>query len=137
MKYALLLAVLVGLSVQAKADSLLLGGWSVHLASDYDYNEEHNLVAYERNKWIGGYFKNSFNRDTYFVGRVFNMRTPVGEIGVIAGAMRGYTVCYGNDDTNADVCPMIVPYWEPIDTAVAPRFSLVGNAVAASFTVNF
>lgn len=127
--------VVLALSMETQAD-VLIGAWSTHFDSDYEYNEQHNLIAVEVNSYMAGYFKNSYGRDTVFLAKEFSKQTSVGEFGVMAGVMRGYTVCYGDDDTNTDVCPMLAPYWEP-DGDVMPRFLIFGNAAAVAINVEF
>lgn len=138
MRYFILgfMAVLVlALSMETRAD-VLLGAWSTHFNSDYEYNEQHNLVAVEMNSYVAGYFKNSYNRDTVFIAKEFSKRSIAGTFGLMAGVMRGYTVCYGEDYSNTDVCPMLAPYYKPPGT-VTPRFLLFGNAAAVAINVKF
>lgn len=133
----LLLCLLLTSCAPAFADSLYLGAWSTHLDSEYNYNETHNLVAYERDSWAIGYFRNSYNRDTVFVSKEFSKRNRLVQYGAMVGVMRGYRKCYGDNDTNADVCPMVVPYVEPMIGDVRPRFMLVGNALAVTLKAEF
>lgn len=126
----------LSLSSEDACADVLVGAWSTHFDTDHEYNEQHNLVAVEYNGYVAGYFKNSHDRDTVFLAKEFKKDTAIGEFGVMAGVMRGYTVCYGNDDTNTDTCPMLVPYYEP-DGPVAPRFLLFGNAAAVAINIEF
>lgn len=132
MRWLILCALLTQCS-PVLADSVYLGAWSTHFGGEY--NETHNLVAYEHNDYTAGYFKNSHDRDTVFISKDVYTQTRVGEVGAMLGAMRGYTVCYGDDDTNSDVCPMIAPYWEPLNWPV--RVLIFGKALAAGFRLQF
>ena len=127
---ALLCSLLLTGCAPVIAESLYLGAWSSHFNKG-DYNEQHNLVAYEHKDWTIGYFKNSYNRDTVFIAHDFKYKFRNIEVGAMAGVMRGYRVCYGDDESNADVCPMVAPYLEITDAPVRPRFLLFGLDAAA------
>ena len=135
MKKLLLVSAL--LSGTCHADSVYLGGWSKHLVSG-DFNETHNLLAYERNSYVAGGFKNSFNDNVYFAGKNFTYDLSVFEFGVIAGAMYGY------DEQDAPLLnhnkfqPMLVPHVTiKTDYFIKPTVLMLGEAVAITFRIEF
>ena len=120
----------------AQAETYLyVGAWSKHIASD-GLNERHDLLAVERNGWISGRFDNSYNRETYFAAKKWAWKHKNVDAGIYAGAMRGYTTCWGEDGSNADFCPMVAPYitWET--GSVTPQVFLLGEAVAVSIRIS-
>lgn len=119
---------------QAKAETnVFIGAWSKHLISK-DLNEEHRLFAIEHNGWFAGRFINSYDRESYDVARKFKWTYGELEGGVYVGAVRGYTRCWGNDDSNTNTCPMAVPYIT-YDATVAPQVMLIGEAVAVTIRI--
>lgn len=95
-------------SVSAAAETrLALGGWSHHYKwKDTVTNETHNIVALEHAGYSGGYFKNSFGRDTFFIAK--NWRWAMSEnINLTAslGVNEGYRECYGDNGPNSRICP--------------------------------
>lgn len=122
----------------AKAETnVFVGAWSKHLISSSDkLNEQHNLFAVEHNKWFAGTFSNSYGRESYAVARKFEWRAKDLRAGFYAGAVRGYTRCWGNDNSNTDTCPLIVPYIT-YDASVAPQVMLIGEALAVAIKVRF
>lgn len=120
----------------AKAETnVFVGAWSKHLISSSDnLNEKNRLFAVEHDGWFAGTFTNSYYRESYAVARKFEWRSSDLRAGVYVGAVRGYTRCYGNDDSNSDVCPLVVPY-VTYDAPVAPQIMLLGEALAISIKV--
>ncbi len=132
------------LSPLAYADSLYTGAWSEHITGNHQENEvgtldvtnsEHNLLAYEKDSYIVGYFKNSFNNDTIVVGKRFEL-FELGDFkaGVYTGATYGYYSCRGMADLGADkkVCPAIVPEISYTKYKLQPTLLMLGGAVAIS-----
>jgi len=129
-----LILILAIYASNAKAETnLFVGAWSKHLISK-DLNEQHNLVAIEHNGWFAGRFINSYNRESYAVARKFEWAAKDLRAGVYLGAVRGYTTCFGDDNSNTNTCPMAVPYIT-YDAAVAPQVMLIGEAVAVSVRI--
>lgn len=135
---AMLLVLLSSLSV---ADSLYIGGKSIHWVGDYDYNSDHNTVAYEHGGYVLGYFKNSYHQDTVFTSKVFKI-TEMGyfDLNLHAGLSYGYSKClfvkedYYIDDP-AKVCPAIVPELVYTRYKVQPTLMLMGGLVF-TFKIN-
>ena len=123
----------------AKAETnIFVGAWSKHLISDDEtLNEQHDLYAIEHNNWFAGTFKNSYNRESYAIARKFDWHYGKLEGGVYVGAVRGYRRCWGDDDSNTDTCPMIVPYLTWHTGLVNPQLFLLGEAVAVSIRIGF
>jgi len=113
--------------------NLYAGAWSKHIFSE-GLNEEHGLIGIEHNKWMAARFTNSYNRESYAVARKFDWSAHGIHTGVYVGAVRGYTTCFGDDDSNTNTCPMAVPYIT-YDAVVAPQVMLFGEAVAISFRI--
>jgi len=89
-------------------DRVAVGGWSKHVpSSDTVTNETHNILAFEVDSYVAGYFKNSYGRDTYFINKVW--REPATEnVSFVwsIGVSHGYTVCFGPDDNSSkSICP--------------------------------
>lgn len=132
------------LSITAHADSLYTGAWSYHFGDTYmetdEYfsdvsNSTHYLLAYERNNYIVGGFKNSFGDPTDLVGRKFNVFDAGGfEGSLYAGATYGYFACQKDlvepDKQKARVCPALVPEVAYKRFAVQPAVIILGNAIA-------
>lgn len=49
-------------------DYLLLGQWSRHHEQGNLYNQTHGLIGFERNGYSVGYYNNSYNDPSWFVG---------------------------------------------------------------------
>lgn len=123
-------------SISVKAD-VFLGGWSHHLSTP-DLNETHNLVAIEHNGWIGGYFKNSYNDDSGFAGKMLTVSESKNyEVGVALG------VVYGYDKEDLDFMnvngfmPMFIPYASWTTYTVQPTVMLLGEAVTLTFRIDY
>lgn len=112
------------------------GAWSKHLFTDQEYNEVHNFAAIEHKGVMGGYFKNSYNEDSYVVG--FRLTKAWGDFegGVMFAATYGYRDCVqGYADASKRLCPAIVPSVAYTKYRVQPLALLLGNALA--FSVRF
>lgn len=115
---------------------LYAGAWSKHLLTDDDYNETHNLAAVEHKRAFSGYFKNSYDRDSFAVGySAIEGRSGDFEAKLILGAVYGYTTCYGDDSGPKRVCPLAVPMVSYTKYRVQPTLMLMGEAVAFSVRV--
>lgn len=141
---SLVLFVLLLSSPLAYCDSLYTGAWSEHVAGKHQEsnvgtldvsNNEHNLLAYEKDGYIIGYFKNSYSSDSAVLGKrfvVFELKDI--KAGVYAGATYGYYTCSGMADLDArkKLCPAIVPEISYTKYKFQPTILMLGGAVAVS-----
>jgi len=118
--WALSAFILVGAlyTANVKAETrLYLGALSQHFSSE-DYNERHKLVMVEHNGFVGGYFNNSYDEDSFLAGykwRLPNLDLPVPnlETSAIAAATYGYRSCSkGWSDSDRDVCGMVAAQFD-------------------------
>ncbi len=117
----------------AAADALYVGAWSVHIdAAENVNNGDHRLLAYERNGYIVGYFKNSFSEDTGFVAKRFELfERGNWKAAVYVGVDYGYNGCEQSKDTGKNsVCPLVVPELAYTKHKTQIVVSLLGNAIA-------
>lgn len=80
----------------AKADdlNLYLGARSVHPGSDLDLNSNHKLVGIEYKSIFAGYFRNSFDEDSFALGYRAKFKISENlEAGLLIGASYGYRNC--------------------------------------------
>lgn len=97
----LLLVAAVANPVQADTAHLYTGAISKHF-SDKDYNERHVLVGYQsRSGYSSLYMRNSFDEDTFVLGKRWHWEPeilPKGfEVGVMPSLVYGYRDCAGAD----------------------------------------
>jgi hypothetical protein len=64
----LLLSSTTAYAEDSTEDYLLLGQWSRHHKQGNLYNQTHGLVGFERNNYSVGYYTNSYNDPSWFVG---------------------------------------------------------------------
>ena len=114
--------------------SIYVGAWSTHLVTD-GLNERHDLVAVEHDNWIAGTFENSYDRETYFAARKWSWKHGDLEAGVYGGVMKGYTTYWGDDNSNANLCPMVAPFVTWDAGPVSPQVFLLGEAIAVSVRI--
>lgn len=131
--YTIGLALIASCSV-THADSIRLGGWSRHFNNTYDYNETHNTVIYEEEKYgySVGYFYNSYRDDTYFVAKQWRGRLDSNlEWRFSLAAAHGYRSCTLNS-ADGDKRWCLIPYPEVRITAwkLNPSFIFLGNGAA-------
>ena len=115
--------------------NLYVGAWSKHLVTD-GLNERHDLIAIEHDNWIAGTFENSYDRETYFAAKKWSWKHGDLEAGVYGGVMKGYTVCWGEDGSNANFCPMAAPYITWNSGRVTPQVFVLGDAIAVSIKIS-
>jgi len=133
-------------AMPSMADSTVyLGAVSKHIGGDseYDYNENHNLIGVEADGWFAGFFENSYREDTWAIGHRLTKRYGDFEPGILVGASYGYRNCAkGYDDAGETrrVCPVVAPSltWHGIKkaTGLKPTVMLLGNAVAVTVGVD-
>lgn len=97
-------------SANAKAETrLYLGALSQHFSSE-DYNERHKLAMVEYNGFVGGYFNNSYDEDSFLAGykwrtEFLDLPLPHLETSIITAATYGYRDCIkGWADADRRVC---------------------------------
>jgi len=137
-KIALIFALLAAASA-AEATTVYMGAWSKHLDNDHDYNEQHDLLAVEHDRWIAGTLVNSYNDRTYLVGRGWDLAGDENwKFRLYAGASYGYRTCDGGTGGDkAKVCPALVPELSLTRYRVQPAVMLFGGAAAISVKVEF
>lgn len=114
---------------------LYLMGASIHLDDDYDYNNNHYLVAVESGNYIAGGFKNSYDNLSIIGGRKFEFESNYINYGAIVGAVSGYddwqtSINYGG------ISPIIAPYIEFKTTSINPVVMVFGNAITLTFKID-
>jgi len=136
---AALVAVFLCLNVSAETN-LKLGGFSQHM-SEGEYNSFHRLVMPSYNNYFAAYFRNSFDDDSFAVGRTWSTQDSVFTFNLHGGLTYGYresSGCYKQqDDRQHDpkiVCPMIAPEVVAYRLPLKPSIALFGlDAVVLSF----
>lgn len=138
----LVIALIIAITASANADSLYTGGWSEHINPVMVTNETHYLLAYEREGYIVGGFKNSFGDPTALAAKRFESEKAnrfLGEYnlkaGLYVGATYGYYGCDSGGGEKATVCAAVVPEISYTKYRIQPTFVLLGNAVA--FTIKW
>ena len=123
------------------AVEIRFGGWSKHLGTDEYTNESHTAFVIEYINFSAGYFKNSFDSDTFSTALnkswTFHNKT---KIRLNAGLMYGYRDCFLMNKENQrksrrqKLCPLFYPEvrW---DTFLNPGFGLLGNAAVVTFGI--
>ncbi|WP_020408909.1 hypothetical protein [Hahella ganghwensis] len=138
----LIAMVLAAFSTSSIAETFTVhgGGWSHHIdSSDYDYNSNHRLIAGEYRDWIGGYFRNSFDEDSFFIGHRFNKQLGDIRLSIMPGATYGYRHCTKPKDLDGNdrrVCPVVVPSATYTKYQVKPTVSLMGTAVVLTIELD-
>lgn len=124
-----------------------LGGWSYHLnESDYNYNSNHQLMAFEYKQWLVGTFENSFYDRTWLAG--YNFKYEIAELEV--GAVVGLSYGYEEDDTYDDKLMFNYKGWMPVvfphisypiynsdSLEVRPTVGLLGSAITLTFQLTY
>lgn len=124
------------LASKIKADSIYIGGWSTHIASpDSQYNQSHDLIAYEHNSYLVGRFKNSYSRTSYVAAKGWHEQSGYLRLSLFVGGVYGYRSCYGDEGTEARLCPMLAPSATYTRWRVQPAVFLFGEALVLSARV--
>lgn len=103
----LMYVILMVISLTTQAETrIALGGWSYHLQGEGITNSVHNVLGVEYEGYSAGYFKNSYGRDTFFMGKNWSWHLQ-GHFNLTAslGINRGYRKCYSDDGDSATICP--------------------------------
>lgn len=122
----------------ARPDAVYLGGISTHIASpDSQYNQSHDLIAYERNVYLVGRFKNSYNRTSYVAAKGWHEHRGYLRLSLFVGGVYGYRSCYGDEGEEGRICPLIVPSVAWTGYKIQPALFLMGEALVASVRYQF
>lgn len=120
----------------AKAETALhLGGWSHHLLTEDATNETHDAFLVEHGNWLAGRFNNSYNRESYAIGYGWSRNWGHWRGAVHVGAVKGYRKCFGDDGSNGNICPLVVPSLAYTRWRIQPEVLLMGDAVVAAIRV--
>ena len=113
---------------------------SVHLVTEDYTNSTHNMVGFRINSFVAGRFKNSYGRETFFLGVYGELEYEHFDLFGAAGAMKGYTKCYG-EDPNGDAtwCPMVAvgASYTGFGQYFKPTLYQLGDASAFGFKSDF
>ena len=122
----------------ARADSIIVGGWSTHIASpDSQYNQDHRLIGYDSEEWLFASFKNSYDRDSFAIMKGWHKRTSLFRLSLYGGGVYGYRSCYGDEGEDGRLCPLIVPAVSYTRYKLQPAVFLMGEALVASVRYEF
>lgn len=150
MKYVILSLILIVLSNKAFSQTtesdeelgVYLGGWSYHLGTDYNYNENHNMVVLEYDNVVFGGFKNSFDENTYVLG--YHWYKDVDDFRFSAIGLLTYGYSKGNyyevfyergSGSKALIVPVVSVSYTKYN--VQPAIGLMGNALAVLVKAKF
>ena len=142
----LLTALLLILTHNSFADGLYTGAWSYHLHQDkwrevgWPLNQTHNLIAYQHDKYLVGYYKNSFGDDTYMIDiDVYSKQFHDIKFTLYAGASYGYRFCAFEeaDFSERKACPHAFPEFKYTKFKTQPAFLIMPCCIAISFFHSF
>ena len=132
--------VIVTLSLLSGCATELMYGWkSKHWVSEDTTNDTHDMVGVRYNHAVVGTFNNSYGRESYFAGYYDSIKHSNWELFGVVGAVRGYTVCFGDDSSNTNTCPFIsggVTYLG-VNEWFMPTLYQFGDASVIGFRVRF
>lgn len=135
------LVVLTMFASEARADRLMIGGWSTHLLSEDTTNSNHKVLGVETHGWAAGYFQNSYDRPTWFINKSWRWENflSVKHLEALAGVgiSYGYRECYGDRGSHARLCPDGVVGIAWTQWRVVPSIKLKGDALVFSPEVKF
>lgn len=106
-----------------------------------DYtNDTHHMVGLRINNIVVGRFKNSYDRETFFLGFYgeLNLTENWHVLGAI-GAMKGYTSCFGNEGEDARWCAMVAGgvSYSGFSEYIQPAIFQLGDATNIGFKSDF
>ena len=119
--------------------SVMYGYASRHWISKGTTNSTHHLIGIRVDNVTFGRFTNSYGRESYYLGYYKDFGTYDGyNFFSVLGFMRGYTTCYGDDDSNTNTCLLIaggISYtgWGQIE----PALYQLGDASVIGLKANF
>lgn len=135
------------LSCLANAETrFVFGGLSIHTTSDAP-NNFHRTALVKIDQYFGGYFRNSFDDDSFAVGRTYTDHQGDFDVSLHAGLVYGYrdsSDCYktqkpgpGKDDPKI-ICPLLAPEVRFNALPLTPSISWYGlDAIVLNFEVGF
>lgn len=136
----LVIILLLG-AVNAKADSLYIGGWSAHTASAHATNGQHQFFVYERNNILAGTFINSYGDRTELVGYKYTIdkfSTDDLTVSIIPAFTYGYHDCFNPTiDTKDKLCPAAPIEIQYTQYKVQPTLLIIPRAAILAFNVKF
>lgn len=135
------MVLVIGVCSRARADSIYLGGWSVHAESAHATNATHHFFVLEHNNFIAGTFVNSYGDRTEVIGR----RYPIDllpdsyfKFAIAPTITHGYYTCYGERaGTHQKNCLMPVVEAQYTKYDVAPTLLLIDKGAVLMVNVKF
>ena len=108
--------------------SFKLGGLSTHLSGG-DYNAFHRLIIISHNDYFGGYFRNSFDDDSFVLGHTWGFEDSVFRFNLHGGVVYGYrksSHCYKAQEEKLDepkvtclfVAPEVMAHLVPLKPSI-------------------
>ena len=164
MKFIVLALLLISFKTLA-TEYLYAGGWSYHTSEhpksgwqthqpdpdhrcwrtsscitgrqyvDYDFNQNHHLIGYQKNGYLLAHYDNSFNQSTWFAARQFES-APIHHVSFLAsvGITHGYTDCdYEDSGNNATTCPDVQVGIAYTQYKLQPVIATNGGVITLSF----
>lgn len=123
-----------------EAEKEVFYGWKSHHWVTEDYTEDtHHMLGVRVGAVTFGRFTNSYGRESYFLGLYGEKQLGNFELFGVVGAHRGYTRCYGDDDSNTNTCPMVVGgvSYTAISEHFKPTLFQLGDASVIGFKSEF
>jgi hypothetical protein len=103
---------------------------------EYEYNESHDLIGYQRNGLLVAHYKNSFNQSTVLVANSFESQYKDLKFILALGATHGYTDCGHYDDgKRAKLCAHYQAGIAYTKYKVEPVISLSATVFSLTFRV--
>lgn len=105
-----------------------------------EFNESNDLLAIEYKNVFVGYFRNSFDDDTFALGYRFSHKIGKHwEASLVAGATYGYRDCTSSWDQfeSKKVCPALSPMLSYTKYKLKPTVAVIGEAVSLTGRVDF
>lgn len=131
----LLLFASQSLTVFAEDETWLHLGMVSHHLSSKDYNERHRLIALEHNSWAVGYYNNSYNRDSFFIFKSYEINyfdkylPSNAKFKLKTGIISGYAHVIDG------VMPAIIPTLSFNHHPVSFDFNMLGNVYSIEFKI--
>jgi len=112
-----LMSVFLCLSFNASAWELKLGGASIHTTSSNYTNSFHRVFVVSHKDYFAGYFKNSYDTDSFVIGKSFVDRSEDIDLSIHTGLVWGYresSRCYKVEEPQQHndkkiICPFVGP----------------------------
>lgn len=117
----------------ARADSLLLGGWSYHLDPQLPhYNSDHNFRGIEVNNFFAAQLTNSYYQETTLVGYQQKfITTPSFSVAVVPHISYGYRDCGGGTIEGGEkkYCPAVALQFQYTRYRIKPSLLINGRVL--------